>query len=61
MSRIFPRQWYSSLTTPISQWAQLIDVYMSDEYKDHWPDIVELAWSDAPDAFEKLKKYALEG
>ncbi|KAB2572892.1 Psi-producing oxygenase A [Lasiodiplodia theobromae] len=42
-------------------WAQLIDVYMSDEYKHHWPAIVELAKSDSPDAFEKLKKYALEG
>lgn len=45
----------------VSQWAQLIDVYMSDEYKHHWPAIVELAKSDTADAFEKLKKYALEG
>lgn len=46
---------------PFPQWAQLIDVYLSDEYKHHWPEIVSLAQSDDPDAFEKLKKYALEG
>lgn len=34
---------------------------MSDKYAHHWPDIVSLARSDSPAAFEKLKKYALEG
>lgn len=34
---------------------------MSDKYKNHWPAIVTLAQSDSPKAFEKLRKYALEG
>lgn len=44
-----------------NQWAQLIDVYMSDKYKNHWPAIVALAQSDSPEAFEILRKYTLEG
>ncbi|KAL1639238.1 hypothetical protein SLS58_008080 [Diplodia intermedia] len=51
----------AAAATQAQAWAQLIDVYMSDEYKHHWPTIVELAQSDTPEAFEKLKKYALEG
>jgi hypothetical protein len=39
----------------------LIDLYLSDQYNHHWPKIRELALSDKPEAFEKLKKYALEG
>lgn len=39
----------------------MLDLYLSDEYKHHWPHIQELAHSDLPEAFEKLKKYALEG
>ena len=39
----------------------MIDLYLSDEYSSHWPAIQELAMSEKPDAFEKLKKYALEG
>ncbi|KAK4118839.1 heme peroxidase family protein [Parathielavia appendiculata] len=42
-------------------WAQLIDLYLSDKYYHHWPKIRDLALSDNPDDFEKLKKYALEG
>lgn len=34
---------------------------MSDDYKDHWPAIVALAQSNSPTAFEKLRKYTLEG
>lgn len=45
----------------VPQWAQLIDVYMSDEYKQHWPAIVSLAQSESPEAFQKLRKYVLEG
>ncbi|EWZ27744.1 hypothetical protein FOZG_18540 [Fusarium oxysporum Fo47] len=39
----------------------MIDLYLSDKYYSHWPEIKELALSDEPEAFEKLKKYALEG
>lgn len=56
---------YVTLKTPrllrTKQWAQLIDLYLSDEYFPHWPAIQKLANSDAPEDFEKLKKYALEG
>lgn len=43
------------------QWAQLIDLYLSDKYYVHWPDIQRLARSNDAESFEKLKKYALEG
>ncbi len=39
----------------------MIDLYLSDKYYAHWPAIRELALSDEPEAFDKLKKYALEG
>ena len=39
----------------------MIDLYLSDDYYPHWPAIRELALSDDPESFEKLKKYALEG
>lgn len=39
----------------------MLDLYLSDRYKAHWADIQKLAQSDSPEAFEKLKKYALEG
>lgn len=39
----------------------MIDLYLSDEYYAHWTDIRSLAMSDKPEAFEMLKKYALEG
>ncbi|KAK3937994.1 heme peroxidase [Diplogelasinospora grovesii] len=47
--------------TQAQGWAQMIDLYLSDKYYSHWPAIQELAMSDEPEAFEKLKKYALEG
>ncbi|KPM39214.1 Psi-producing oxygenase A [Neonectria ditissima] len=47
--------------TQAQGWAQMIDLYLSDEYYKYWPDIEKLALSDNPEAFEKLKKYALEG
>lgn len=43
------------------QWGQLIDLFMSDKYYSYWPTIEKLARSDAPEDFEKLRKYALEG
>lgn len=51
----------AAAATQGAAWAQLIDLYMSDDYKDHWPAIVALAQSSSPTAFEKLRKYALEG
>ncbi|KAL4935916.1 hypothetical protein BDV06DRAFT_217065 [Aspergillus oleicola] len=42
-------------------WSQLLELYLSDEYSHHWPAIQSLAQSDKPEAFEKLRKYALEG
>lgn len=39
----------------------MIDLYLSDEYYSHWADIQVLAQSEKPEAFELLKKYALEG
>ncbi|RDW90314.1 peroxidase/cytochrome P450 family protein [Aspergillus mulundensis] len=42
-------------------WAQMLDLYLSDRYSMHWPAIQRLARSEEPEAFEKLKKYALEG
>ncbi|KAL4894294.1 heme peroxidase [Aspergillus ambiguus] len=45
----------------LENWAQLIDLYLSDKYYKHWPDIQRLAQLDDKESFEKLKKYALEG
>ncbi|KAM0280201.1 hypothetical protein ACHAQH_004158 [Verticillium albo-atrum] len=47
--------------TQAQGWGQMIDLYLSDEYFPHWTAIRELALSEEPEAFEKLKKYALEG
>ncbi|KAL4910014.1 hypothetical protein BDW74DRAFT_165275 [Aspergillus multicolor] len=42
-------------------WAQMLDLYLADRYSMHWSVIQKLARSEDPEAFEKLKKYALEG
>ncbi|KAF4332293.1 Psi-producing oxygenase A [Fusarium beomiforme] len=51
----------AACATQAQGWAQMIDLYLSDKYYSHWPAIQKLAMSDEPEAFEKLKKYALEG
>ncbi|KAG0652625.1 9,12-octadecadienoate 8-hydroperoxide 8R-isomerase [Hyphodiscus hymeniophilus] len=51
----------AACATQAQGWAQLIDLYLSDNYISHWPAIQKLANSEAPEDFEKLKKYALEG
>ncbi|MCJ1470995.1 hypothetical protein MMC07_009643 [Pseudocyphellaria aurata] len=51
----------AAVATQAQGLAQVLDLYLSDEYKSYWPAIQELAKSDSPEAFEKLKKYALEG
>lgn len=38
----------------------MLDFYLSDQNKAHWAEIQKLAHSDNPEAFEKLKRYALE-
>ncbi|KAJ3453403.1 hypothetical protein MRS44_017650 [Fusarium solani] len=51
----------AACATQAQGWAQMIDLYLSDKYCSHWPAIQKLAMSDELEAFEKLKKYALEG
>lgn len=51
----------AAVATQAQGFAQLLDLYLSDPYKSHWPAIQKLAASDTPEAFEQLKRYALEG
>ncbi|EAS28473.3 fatty acid oxygenase [Coccidioides immitis RS] len=51
----------ASVATQAQGWAQMFDLYMSDKYYSHWKTIEKLSRSDAPEDFEKLKRYALEG
>jgi cytochrome P450 len=51
----------AACATQAQGWAQMLDLYLSDQYASHWPDIQKLARSTDPRAFETLKKYALEG
>ncbi|KAF2465444.1 heme peroxidase [Lindgomyces ingoldianus] len=43
-------------------WAlsQILDLFLKDSYSAHWTDIQKLANDNSPQAFEKLRKYALE-
>ncbi|KAH8646471.1 fatty acid oxygenase [Tricladium varicosporioides] len=40
--------------------AQMIDLYLSEKYKIHWPAIQMVARDSSPEAFNQLRKYALE-
>ncbi|KKK18240.1 heme peroxidase family protein [Aspergillus ochraceoroseus] len=51
----------AACATQAQGWGQMLDVYLSDKYASQWPAIRKLAQSEEPEAFEKLKKYALEG
>ncbi|KAG9254518.1 heme peroxidase family protein [Emericellopsis atlantica] len=51
----------ASSATQGQGWGQMIDLYLSDKYFVHWPAIQELALSDDPEDFNKLRRYALEG
>ncbi|KAL2872843.1 peroxidase/cytochrome P450 family protein [Aspergillus lucknowensis] len=51
----------AACATQAQGWAQMLELYFSDKYSSHWPAICNLARSDDPEAFTKLKKYALEG
>jgi hypothetical protein len=39
----------------------MLDIYMSDAYKQDWEKIVELAKLDDKESRMKLRKYAMEG
>ena len=38
----------------------MLDIYLSDKYKKHWPEIVRLAQLDDAPSRKKLRAYALE-
>jgi cytochrome P450 len=38
----------------------MVDLFLSDNYKSHWPEIQKLANDDSQAAFDRLRKYALE-
>ena len=38
----------------------MLDVYFSEKYRRHWPDIVKLAQNDDAASRKKLRAYALE-
>ena len=50
----------AAVGTQAQHFIQMLDVYLSDEYSKHWPEIQRCAWSNDPADFEKLKGYALE-
>ena len=50
----------AAVATQAQHMTQMLDLYLSDDYKHHWPDIQALAWSNDASAFDKLKSYALE-
>jgi cytochrome P450 len=49
------------ITIPSAQGiTQVIDLFLTEPYDVHWPDIQTLSYDPSPEAFEKLRKYALE-
>ena len=38
----------------------MLDLFLSEKYKSVWPEIQKLANEESPEAFNKLRKYALE-
>ncbi|KAL3419627.1 linoleate diol synthase [Phlyctema vagabunda] len=51
----------AAVATQGQGFAQMMELYLSDKYKHHWPAIQKVAQSNSPADFEKLRKYALEG
>ena len=51
----------AGVATQAQGWAQMLDLYLSDEYKHHWEDIQDCSLSDEPEDFNKLFRYGLEG
>jgi hypothetical protein len=50
----------AAVGTQAQHFIQMLDVYLSPEYQEHWPEIQRCAWSNDPADFDKLKGYALE-
>jgi hypothetical protein len=50
----------AAVATQAQHMSQMLDLYLSEKYSHHWPDIQACAYSDNPEDFNKLKKYALE-
>ena len=50
----------ASVATQAQAMAQMLDVYLQPEHMKHWPDIRRCAYSEDPDDFKTLQKYALE-
>ncbi len=50
----------AAVATQAQHMTQMLDIYLSEPYSKHWPDIQACAYSDDPEDFKKLKKYALE-
>lgn len=50
----------AAVATQAQHFAQMLDLYLSSDYIEHWPAIQRLAWSDTDADFEVLKSYALE-
>jgi hypothetical protein len=51
----------ASVATQAQAFAQMLDVYLRSENQRHWPEIRRCAYSDDPEDFKTLQKYALEG
>jgi hypothetical protein len=50
----------AAIATQAQHSSQMIDLYLTEPYSEHWPAIRRCAWSKDPQAFEVLKSYALE-
>lgn len=50
----------AAICTQAQHSSQMIDLYLTDAYSKHWPDIQKCAQSNDPQCFEMLKSYALE-
>ncbi|RDW83399.1 hypothetical protein BP5796_04890 [Coleophoma crateriformis] len=51
----------AAVATQAQGFAQMLDLYLSEPYKKDWKAIQQAAQSNAPEDFQKLRKYALEG
>ena len=50
-----------AVATQAQAFAQMLDLYLSEPYKSHWPAIQKLAASDTRENFALLVRYAMEG
>ncbi|EXJ55141.1 hypothetical protein A1O7_08066 [Cladophialophora yegresii CBS 114405] len=50
----------AAVATQAQHFTQMLDIYLSPEHSEHWPEIQRCAWSNNPADFDKLKGYALE-